>query len=61
MSREVRGVGDSLQRCLLIVLLGRHVMMMHVVFVDMNFRDKRRDHDCDVVLEIIRVDVSLVS
>jgi hypothetical protein len=36
-------------------------MMVHVVFVDMNFRYKRRDHDCDVVHEIIRVDVSLVS
>ena len=36
-------------------------MMMHVVLVDMNFRGKWRDHDCDVMLEIIRVDVSLVS
>ena len=36
-------------------------MMVHVVFVDMNFRDKWRDHDCDVVHEIVRVDVSLVS
>ena len=36
-------------------------MMMHVVFVDMNFRDKRRDDDCNVVHEIVRVDVSLVS
>ena len=29
-------------------------MMMHVVFVDMNFRDKWRDHDCHVVLEIVQ-------
>ena len=36
-------------------------MMMHVVFVDVNFRDKWRDHDCDVVHEIVRVHVSLVS
>jgi hypothetical protein len=36
-------------------------MMMHVVFVDVNVRDKWRDHDCDVVLEIIRVDIALVS
>ena len=36
-------------------------MMMHVVFVDMNFMNQWRDHGCDVVLEIIRVDVSLVS
>ena len=36
-------------------------MMMHVVFVDVNFRDKRRDHDCNVVHEIVRVDISLVS
>ena len=36
-------------------------MMMHVVFVDVNFRDKRRDHDCDVVHEIVRVHVPLVS
>ena len=36
-------------------------MMMHVVFVDMNFRDKWRDHDCNVVHEIVRVDISLVS
>ena len=36
-------------------------MMMHVMFVDMNFVDKRRDHDCNVVYEILRVDVPLVS
>jgi hypothetical protein len=36
-------------------------MMMHVMFVDMNFMDKRRDHDCDVVRKIVRVHVSLVS
>jgi hypothetical protein len=36
-------------------------MMMHVVFVDMNVRDKWRDHDCNVMHEIVRVDISLVS
>jgi len=36
-------------------------MMMHVMFVDMNFIDKWRDNDCDVVREIIRVYVPLVS
>ncbi len=36
-------------------------MMVHVVFVDVNFRDKWRDHDCNVVHEIVRVDVPLVS
>ena len=36
-------------------------MMMHVVFVDMNFRDKWRDHDRNVMHEIVRVDISLVS
>jgi hypothetical protein len=36
-------------------------MMMHVMFVDMNFMDKRRNHDCNVVHEIVRVDVPLVS
>jgi hypothetical protein len=35
-------------------------MMMHVMFVDMNFMDKWRDHDGDVVREIIRVHVPLV-
>jgi hypothetical protein len=33
--------------------LGRLVMMMHVMFVDVHFVDKRGDHDCDVVREII--------
>jgi hypothetical protein len=36
-------------------------MMVHVVFVNMNFRHKWRDHDCNVVHEIVRVDISLVS
>ena len=36
-------------------------MMMHVMLVDMNFMDKWRDNDCDVVGEIIRVYVPLVS
>jgi len=36
-------------------------MMMHVMFMDMNFMDKRRDHDCNVVREIVRVDIPLVS
>ena len=36
-------------------------MMMHVMFVDVHFVDKWRDHDCDVVHEIIRVNVPLVS
>ena len=36
-------------------------MMMLVMFVDMNFMDKWRDHDCNVVHEIVRVDVPLVS
>ena len=35
--------------------------MMHVMFVNMNFMDEWRDHDCDVVREIIRVYVPLVS
>ena len=30
-------------------------MMTHVMLVDMNFMDKWRDNDCDVVGEIIRV------
>ena len=30
-------------------------MMMHVMFVDMNFMYKRRDRDCDVVREIIQM------
>ena len=38
----------------LIATLGRLVMMMHVMLVDMNFMDKWRDNDCDVVREIIR-------
>ena len=33
---------------------------MHVMFVDMNM-DKWLDHDSNVVHEIVRVDVSLVS
>jgi hypothetical protein len=36
-------------------------MMMHVMFVDVHFVDKWGDHDCDVVREIIRVNVTLVS
>ena len=36
-------------------------MVMHVMFMDMNFTDKWRDHDRDVVHEIVRVDVTLVS
>jgi hypothetical protein len=36
-------------------------MMMHVMFVDMNFMDKWRDHDCNMVHKIVRVDVALVS
>ena len=36
-------------------------MMVHVMFMDMNFMDKWRDHNGNVVLEIIRVHVSLVS
>ena len=36
-------------------------MMVHVVFVDVNFRDKWRDHDRNVMHEIVRVDISLVS
>ena len=35
-------------------------MVMHVMFVDMNM-DKWLDHDSNVVHEIVRVDVSLVS
>ena len=35
--------------------------MMHVMLWSMNFMDKWRDHDCDVVREIIRVYVPLVS
>ncbi len=41
--------------------LRRLVMMMHVMLVDMNFLDKWRDHDCDVVREVIRVYIPLVS
>ena len=37
------------------------MMMIHVMFVDMNFMDKWGDHDCDVVREIVQVDVPLVS
>ena len=33
---------------------------MHVMFVDMNV-DKRLDHDSNVVHEIVRVDVPLMS
>lgn len=36
-------------------------MMMHVMFMDVNLRDKRSDHDCNVVHEIVRVNISLVS
>ena len=36
-------------------------MMMHVMFVDVNFIDKWGDDDRDVVHEIIRVYVPLVS
>ena len=36
-------------------------MVMHVMFVDMHFMDKGRDHDCNMVHEIVRVDVPLAS
>src|SRR5580704_7005545 len=35
--------------------------MIRVMFVDVDNMDKRRDHDRDVVREIIRVDVTRVS
>jgi hypothetical protein len=37
------------------------MMMMLVMFVDMNLMDKWRDYDCNVVHEIVRVGVPLVS
>jgi hypothetical protein len=36
-------------------------MMMHVMFMDVNFMHKWLDHDCNVVHEIVRVNVPLVS
>jgi hypothetical protein len=36
-------------------------MMVHVMFMDMNFMNKWRDHNGNVVLKIIRVHISLVS
>jgi hypothetical protein len=40
--------------------LGRLVMMMHVMFVGINVMDKWRDHDCNVVYEVVRVDIPLM-
>ena len=37
------------------------IRMIRVMLVDMNNMDKRRDHDRDVVHEIVRVDVTRVS
>jgi hypothetical protein len=36
----------------LFAALRRLVMMMHVMFVNMNFMDKWRDHGCDVVRQL---------
>jgi hypothetical protein len=35
-------------------------MMMHVMFVGINVMDKWRDHDCNVVYEVVRVDIPLM-